>query len=227
LRAKQGNYLSKNNASFSFTIAEPWYLSSNMYLLYVIFIILLIFLINLLNRWHFKKQKERSIEEEKRVMLLRQLNNEKEIVQLRNEKLQSEVESKSNELINSTSNVIKLNEILTSIKSDLEPVNDQPVIKKVIKMINQRLNKNSDWETFQEAFNHADREFLNKLKNAHPSLTPHDLRLCTYLRLNLTSKEIAPLLNISPRSVEIKRYRLRKKMNLEHESGLVEYILSI
>ena len=227
LRAKQGNYLSKNNASFSFTIAEPWYLSSNMYLLYVIFIILLIFLINLLNRWHFKKQKERSIEEEKRVMLLRQLNNEKEIVQLRNEKLQSEVESKSNELINSTSNVIKLNEILTSIKSDLEPVNDQPVIKKVIKMINQRLNKNSDWETFQEAFNHTDREFLNKLKNAHPSLTPHDLRLCTYLRLNLTSKEIAPLLNISPRSVEIKRYRLRKKMNLEHESGLVEYILSI
>ncbi len=227
LRAKQGNYISQNNASFSFTVAEPWYISSKMYLVYALFIFLLIFLINLLNRWHFKKQKEKLIEEEKRVMLLRQLHNEKEIVQLKNEMLQSEVENKSNELIYSTSNVIKLNEILTSIKSDLEPVNDQPVIKRVIKTINQKLNKNSDWETFQEAFNHADRDFLNKLKASHPSLTPHDLRLCTYLRLNLTSKEIAPLLNISSRSVEIKRYRLRKKMNLEHESSLVEYILSI
>ncbi len=227
LRAKQGNYLSKNNASFSFTVAEPWYLTDKMYLLYALFIFSLIFLINLVNRWHFKKEKEKQIEEEKRVMLLRQLHNEKEIVQLKNEKLQSEVENKSNELINSTSNVIKLNEILTSIKIDLEPVNDQAVIKKVIKTIDQKLNKNSDWETFQEAFNNTDREFLNKLKAAHPSLTPHDLRLCTYLRLNLTSKEIAPLLNISSRSVEIKRYRLRKKMNLEHENSLVEYILSI
>jgi DNA-binding CsgD family transcriptional regulator len=68
---------------------------------------------------------------------------------------------------------------------------------------------------------------LKKVKLAHPSLTPNDLRLCAYLRLNLSSKEIAPLLNISVRSIEIKRYRLRKKMELPHETGLVEYILSI
>jgi DNA-binding CsgD family transcriptional regulator len=58
------------------------------------------------------------------------------------------------------------------------------------------------------------------------NLTANDLRLCAYLRLNLSSKEIAPLLNISVRS-EIKRYRLRKKMELTHEQGLVEYILAI
>ena len=51
---------------------------------------------------------------------------------------------------------------------------------------------------------------LSKLKEAHPSLTKNDLKLCAYLRLNLSSKEIAPLLNISVHSVEIKRYRLRK-----------------
>ena len=71
----------------------------------------------------------------------------------------------------------------------------------------------------------ADTDFLKKVKLAHPSLTPNDLRLCAYLRLNLSSKEIAPLLNISVRSVEIKRYRLRKKMELHHDQGLVEYIL--
>ena len=70
-------------------------------------------------------------------------------------------------------------------------------------------------------------DFLKKIKQLHPTLTPNDLRICAYLRLNLSSKEIAPLLNISVRSVEIKRYRLRKKMDLPHEKGLVEYILSI
>lgn len=65
-------------------------------------------------------------------------------------------------------------------------------------------------ETFEEAFNNADKDFLKEIKGKHPSLTSNDLRLCAYLRLNLSSKEIAPLLNISPRSVEVKRYRLRK-----------------
>ena len=80
---------------------------------------------------------------------------------------------------------------------------------------------------FKEAFDNADKDFLKRMKLIHPLLTPNDLRLCAYLRLNLSSKEIAPLFNISVRSVEIKRYRLRKKMDLQHEIGLVEYILSV
>jgi DNA-binding CsgD family transcriptional regulator len=80
---------------------------------------------------------------------------------------------------------------------------------------------------FQEAFNNADSDFLKKVKSLRTTLSPNDLRLCAYLRLNLSSKEIAPLLNISVRSVEIKRYRLRKKMDLPHEDSLVEYILKI
>ena len=89
------------------------------------------------------------------------------------------------------------------------------------------LQVKKDWEFFKEAFNNADKDFLKKIKELHPKLTPNDLKLCAYLRLNLSSKEIAPLLNISVRSVEIKRYRLRKKMELEHEDSLVEYILAV
>jgi AraC family chitin signaling transcriptional activator len=80
---------------------------------------------------------------------------------------------------------------------------------------------------FKEAFNNADKKFIKKVKSKHPDLTPNDLRLCAYLRLNLSSKEIAPLLNISHRSVEVKRYRLRKKMNLSHNLNLTNYILEI
>ena len=70
-------------------------------------------------------------------------------------------------------------------------------------------------------------DFFDKLKSKHPGLTSNDLRLCAYLRLNFTSKEIAPLLNISVKSVEIKRYRLRKKMELPHELNLTDYIISL
>jgi len=71
------------------------------------------------------------------------------------------------------------------------------------------------------------RIFLKKIKSLHPELTPNDLKLCAYLRLNLSSKEIGPLLNISVKSVEIKRYRLRKKKDLAREANLTLYILNI
>ena len=106
-------------------------------------------------------------------------------------------------------------------------LNSSKSIKSVISNITKSISEEDSWNVFKEAFDTADTDFLKKVKQAHPSLTPNDLRLCAYLRLNLSSKEIAPLLNISVRSVEIKRYRLRKKMELHHEQGLVEYILYI
>ena len=97
----------------------------------------------------------------------------------------------------------------------------------ISKLADKNLNNEDDWRFFEEAFNNADREFLKKIKRIHNKLTKNDLKLCAYLRLNLSSKDIAPLLNISLRSVEIKRYRLRKKMKLSHNEGLTEYVLSI
>jgi DNA-binding CsgD family transcriptional regulator len=97
----------------------------------------------------------------------------------------------------------------------------------VSKTIDRNINNADDWKFFEDAVNNADKDFLKKVKNIHPELTSNDLRLCAYLRLNLSSKEIAPLLNISLRSVEVKRYRLRKKMNLPHEDSLTDYIMEM
>jgi len=115
------------------------------------------------------------------------------------------------------------------IKEDLKNTSNDGnrSIKSLITTITKNISEEDNWKIFKEAFDSTDKDFLKKVKAAHASLTPNDLRLCAYLRLNLSSKEIAPLLNISVRSVEIKRYRLRKKMDLPHETGLVEYILSI
>jgi DNA-binding CsgD family transcriptional regulator len=123
--------------------------------------------------------------------------------------------------------LIKKNEFLNALKKELKNAESLNNLNHIIKIIDRNLNNTDDWQVFEEAFNNADKDFLKKVKNQHPSLTSNDLRLCTYLRLNLSSKEIAPLLNISSRSVEVKRYRLRKKMGLQRESSLSDYILGI
>ena len=140
------------------------------------------------------------------------------------------MDKKSKELAISNLNLIKKTELLNIIKEDLkngEDINEKSKIKRIISSINKDIKEDDTWHIFKEAFDKADNDFLKKMKLLHPTLTPNDLRLCAYLRINLNSKEIAPLLNISVRSIEIKRYRLRKKMNLEHDQGLTEYILQI
>ena len=123
--------------------------------------------------------------------------------------------------------MIKKNTLLGSIKDELLNLKDLSEVKQVVRHIDKNINNDDDWNFFEEAFNNADQDFLKKIKDIHPSLTPNDLRLCAYLRLNLSSKEIASLLNISSKSVEIKRYRLRKRMNLEQGTNLISYILSV
>jgi len=227
VRAKIGSKLSNNTAIYSFVIKRPWVLSNQMLFVYLILFIILYFILHLSYKRYYDKQKQKLVEKKQRVFAIAQLENEQEIMKLKNEKLQNDIESKSRELGTSTMSIIKQNEILNTIKEELNAIKDESNVKPVLKIINKTLSNTNDWELFKEAFNNADRDFLKKIKTFHPTLTPNDLRLCAYLRLNLSSKEIAPLLNISSRSVEIKRYRLRKKMNLLHEKSLVEYILGV
>ncbi len=227
VRARIGNKLTSNIASFSFTVARPWYTSLGMILVYVILFLLVLYVINHLYQKHYNRQKEKIDQEAKKEFALMHLENEKQIIELKNENLNSEVEAINRELAFTTLAIVKKNELLNTIKFKLQQGNENQYVKSALKIINENLENNKDWETFQEAFDNTDRDFLKKLKELHPLLTPSDLKLCVYLRLNLSSKEIAPMLNISAQSVEIKRFRLRKKMDLGHEQNLTVYILSI
>ncbi len=227
VKGKIGNTFSTNIASYSFKIAKPWYISDAMIAFYAIGVVLFYLTMHSIYKRYYKQQQEKLILKNKQELELAKVQNEKEIIKFKNERLEVEFKSKSKELAASTMNIVKKNELLTSIKDELNKIKSKELVKPVIKIIDKSLNLNDDWELFQEAFNNADSEFLKKVKTLHPSLTPNDLRLCAYLRLNLSSKEIAPLLNISVRSVEVKRYRLRKKMALPHENSLVEYILNL
>lgn len=226
VRGKVGNIMTKNIASYTFSIARPWYLSNTAIVCYVLVVLLFSLFMDTVYKRYYRRQRERLLKEQEKEFELKTLANDKELMRVKNEQLRMDVEGKSRELATSTMSIIKKNELLGVIKKTLnsgEPNN----VKKVVKIIDQNLNNTDDWQMFKEAFNNADKDFIKKVKELHPALTPNDLRLCAYLRLNLSSKEIAPLLNISPRSVEVKRYRLRKKMELPHDENLTSYILEI
>ena len=227
IRAKIGNTISNNIASYNFNIKRPWYLSNLMIIIYILSILLFSLLMHNIYKRYYKKQREKLLQKTVRELELKELENKQQLMRFNNDKLRQDIESKNRELGISTMSLIKKNEFLNTIKKELQNIEDGKNIKKVIKIIDKNLNNNDDWYLFEEAFNNADKDFLKKIKSFHPTLTSNDLRLCAYLRLNLSSKEIAPLLNISPRSVEVKRYRLRKKMDLAHEASLTDYILKI
>lgn len=227
VRARFGNTISQNVASYPFVINKPWYFTNIAWSIYILIILMLSYLVDRAYKKYYRLQKQRLIDINKKKIERSQLVSDKEIMFLKNTQLRKDIENKNRELAISTMSLIKKNELLSNLKGELKSIKEKPEVTSVIKIIDKNLNNNNDWEFFQDAFNNADKNFLNKVQESHPNLTPNDLRFCAYLRLNLSSKEIAPLLNISVRSVEIKRYRLRKKMNLPHQKSLVSYILEI
>lgn len=229
VRAKIANSAPDNVAEYKFYISKPWYATNFAVILYLLVAFVIAHFINKAYQNYYQKQREKLIEENNLLLEIKELENEQQLMKLRNEQLSQDVDTKSRELAVSTMSLIKKNELLAVIKEDLKKTSDEGnrSVKSVISTITKNISEEDTWNVFKEAFDTADKDFLKKVKQAHPALTPNDLRLCAYLRLNLSSKEIAPLLNISVRSIEIKRYRLRKKMELPHEQGLVEYILSI
>lgn len=208
--------------SYGFAVSRPWYLSWIAFVVYLILFAVLLFMVHKTNLRHHKKINE----ENEKALRMKNLEAEQKIIKLQNEQLEKDMSSKNKELAVSTMSLIKKNEFLTNIKEQLKE-SESSKVKSVIKTIDKDINEEYNWNLFKEAFNNADKDFFKKIKSKHPDLTANDLKLCAYLRLNLSSKEIAPLLNISVKSVEIKRYRLRKKMELPRDVNLVEYILAV
>ncbi|MCL3782633.1 hypothetical protein EMN47_19785 [Prolixibacteraceae bacterium JC049] len=226
---------------FYFTVLPPWYRSNTAYFIYILFGFLVVVIVAITVRFRMKKVRVH-LEEKQEQELLRQerefreenLRAEKEIIKLRNDKLRNEVEFKNRELASSTMNIIHKNEVLTQtvgeLKNALKKIKDPTAmvqIRKLIRTIDGEFSSEQDWEQFAIHFDQVHEDFLKKIRKEFPQLTPKDLKLCAYLRMNLSTKEIAPLMNISVRGVEISRYRLRKKLELDRDDNLIDFLLKI
>lgn len=224
-----------------FTVSPPWYRSALAILGYfILFVILALFSI-----WLFFKRIEISRRKEKLNHLLayRQKERdyiqlassaEKKIIKLKNDKLKSDMIHRDKELANQTMDLIRKNKFLARIKEELEKLkmasNDELLKEKIsslIGKIDKDIDHNKQWEVFETAFDDVHEDFLKRLKARFPTLTPKELRLCAYLRMNISTKEIAPLMNISIRGVEICRYRVRKKLNIDRDTNLTSLIIDL
>jgi len=207
-------------AQLAFDIAPPWYRSRWAWALYFLLGIGLAWSIEFFNRRRLRQQLQR-LEAEKARELARQRT------EAEKEKLMLEVENKNRELSNAAFHLIRKNEVLQSIKDDLLAARNEPqALQKIVRRIDAHLEGNHDWEIFEESFNQVHDDFFKRLMTRFTDLTPGDMRLAAYLKMNLASKEIAPLLNISIRGVENKRYRLRKKLGLPEDANLTEFIMA-
>jgi DNA-binding CsgD family transcriptional regulator len=173
--------------------------------------------------------RRRIVRQHRRMLLERERELHQQRIQERNNQLQEDVLKKAKDLANSTMHLIKKNEVLLEIRQRLTDLprdaRSGSQLQQLHRLVERELSSENDWEVFEENFNSVHEAFLRKMKHTFPELTPGDLRLAAYLKMNLSTKEIAPLLGISIRGVENKRYRLRQKMNLPNDENLVEFLL--
>lgn len=219
--------------SYPFRIKPPWYISTTALIIYCILVISGIILLRIVFLKRLNKHKLKLEKEEMEKRKQEQLLAEQELIRLKNERLQTEVAHKNIQLADYTMNMIKKNELLIKLKNEIQRQKDEtkdlyPVHHhdKLLKLIDRNISSEDDWKTFENHFDQAHENFFKKLKEEYPALTPSDLKLCAYLRMNLTSKEIAPLLNITLRGVEVRRYRLRKRLNMSTEENLIDFLLT-
>ena len=229
-----------------FEILPPWYRSAWAWAVYIILIIAgLIGVYFLLKYIADRKARKIRAQKEAEMELLRReaekeaLKKDYEIAALKSDQLELDVKHKSSELSNTAMNVIRKNEILLDISGMLNKLHERvaaegtasPRLKKELDkiqaMIHENISHDDDWKKFNQNFDIVYADFTKHLAELHPGLSLSERRLCCYLRMGLSSKEIAPIFNISPKSVEMNRYRLRRKMGLEREDNLVEYLQKI
>lgn len=204
-------------------VLPPWYTTPWAYIIYILLtgaILSLIWLL-ILRRYrniHLRKIRHRE------TLRLRSLANQ----------LQDEVEAKNAEMLTQASFIIQKNELLQTIKKVVDDFYKSNAVKsliplqqKITALLNQNINSDDDWKMFLIKFEEKHTGFFTKLKSLYPDLTTNDLRLCACLKLNLDTKDIASLMNLSIRAVENNRYRLRKKLELDSNQNLNEFILEI
>jgi len=249
---REGSYILKLKArnvygtlsettSFHFEILPPWWRSVQAYVIYLLFItalsvLLARYIIHRVKRLanEQKAKYHREIEKQEARHQQETLLKEKKIINLKNEKLQAEMIFRDKELANQTMAVIEKNRFLKSVNDNLQNIQDfivnETARNKILglkKQISKEIDIQHQNRIFETYFDEANEELFRKLKERFPELTTYDLRLCAFIRMNISTKEIASILNISYRGAEVSRYRLRKKMQLPRDVNLSSFLAGL
>lgn len=231
----------KNNkvideARIPFLITTPWYKTGFAYVFYLFIGISGIYLIGLWQKKLLKKQEDQLVTIKEMSLKKQAEKHKRQIVKLEKKRLQTDFDQLKKQLRNKTielANKAKENEdknkLLRELKTKIERIQKNPEIaKSAWKEIHSTLDSfiNTDDNTFEIQMDELHQEFYHRLKESFPGLSANDLRLCAYLKLGFNSKEIAEFMNILPSSVYISRSRLRKKLDLQTDDDLHDFLNS-
>lgn len=216
--------------AYPFQVKPPFYRTSFAYIIYFLLLIIL-FLIIIKGYVSLEVSREKKkVAEEKKQQEEQLKTQEQLIIKLKNEQLETELNYKSKELASATLSVITHNDFLEGLKKEIQTQQlsgsyTKKFFDKLIHMINDNISNDDEWEVFQSNFDRIHERFFRKLKEKYPDLTPGDLRMCALLRLNMPTKDMARMQNLSIRGIEAARYRLRKKLNLPEGQSLVDFMI--
>jgi len=233
--------IESDQTDFNFHVSPPFYRHFLAYIFYVLLIIATIFMIKQRTKMKIRKNKYYETIEQRRLYLEKeakirqeQFELEKEIERLNNEKLKIKILVKDKELVNNSLQVVKKNKVLNGIIHKLKDIDSDNLdesaktqFSKLNKSIIKEVNADKSWKDLEKHIKNVHFDFLKRLKEKHPTISPRELDLSTYLLMNMSTKEIAEIMNISNGGVELARYRLRKKLGLNKKENLVGFLMSI
>ncbi|MCB0698626.1 MAG: tetratricopeptide repeat protein [Chitinophagales bacterium] len=200
--------------------------TSQRNLFYLILAVLSTIFVSVLSYQLYRRQKLRIAAKNKELEIEQK---EKQLIELelKNQELTNEELNK--ELLTYTLTTAQKNQLLQDINFRLDELNGNASteVRKIKHVLNTAMSSEEEWEEFKLRFEKVHRSFFDTLKNQFPQLSPNDLRLCSFIKLNLNSKQVASLLNIAPSSVDISKYRLKKKLGLEKDDNLSDFISNI
>ncbi len=211
------------------------------YLPFLISLVALILLLILFFFFSYKRKqliKENSSRERASLEQIKYLEKQVNILQKKadqaHKELEGEIKYKKKQMMTLALNIIQKNEFIQTLRNKVVKLKStasnpkmQEDLQKLSLVINEHLYLDRDRKTFQLYVEELNQDFYHRLEQKYGDLTTNEKRLCALLRLNLASKEIASVLNISPKSVEMNRYRLRKKLKISGSENLHEIIQSI
>ena len=225
-----GRIIGRGN--FSFRVLPPWYRTWPMYVVYLLLAVLITFIVYKAVKKHYR-QKQSQLEAKNKENIRRiEIQHEMEsaadkqrISELEKQKLKDDLEHKTTELAYMALSLASKNKILSDLKNEIDLIFKSEMLTALLKqklsglnsMIDGNIQNDSLIDHFEEQFDLLHNNFIRKMKSAYPQLSRSDYMLCAYIRMELSTKEIAQILNISVRGVESQKYRLKKKIALEED----------
>ena len=241
VKVKNSYGITSKEDTLTFSISPPWYRHALAYISYFILFGILISLISSRIKSKIRKNKYYATLEQRKLYLEKasiarqdQYQMEKQIEKLKRENLQTKILSKDKELVSNSLQVVKKNKILNRIiqklkEFDIDNMDDNMKYKfnKLNKSIIKEVNTDKSWKDLEKHIKNVHFDFLVRLKEKHPTISPRELDLSTFLLINMSTKEIAQIMNISNGGIELARYRLRKKLGLDRKENLTGFLMKI